>query len=229
MLASAKGDVASAPRQEISQLVHIQKSRHLQVSACLSWYFNPVDHAHRMVQRRPVLLVPTLDRPPASRDAPLRGAYEFHGIGGEREEIVTPLVAHFAAAIGDRARDMKMRPDLARMDRFVEDGRANVNRGSVEILAWGRASEIPLREGRGRVQWDTEARAGRLLDGRRRALLVKMGLRHRGCQLGESWSTDMFHLVFLALLIFLVLFILLHLPVLLVRRIRVGAGAGIGI
>lgn len=141
----------------ICSKAHAEKSVHAsaQTRARLSWYSIPfiviMVCNYAMVQRHPILLVATLNWPPAIRDASFRRAYKFHGIRIEREQIVTPRVVNDVPVKDDRARwTLTFRFDLAWMDRFIEDSGTEVD-GPILIHDCWLSSKFQRRPGAGPI------------------------------------------------------------------------------
>lgn len=137
----------------ICSKAHTVKSVHtsVQMGACFSRYsvlsIVILVCDYTMVQRHPIRLVTTLNRPPASRDPSFRRAYKFHGIRVKREQVVTPRVVKDVPVENDRARwTLTFRFDLAWMDRFIKDSGTKVD-GPIPIHDWGLSSKFPWRPG----------------------------------------------------------------------------------
>ena len=122
----------------------------------LSRYPYAIDHRSRMVKVIPITFIPAFNRPPPRRNTAMRSRHELHQSWHERQQIIPSIMLTFRPPVGNERMWPEVRPDLARVDRAVEEGRSDIDRRRPVCLEeWGRAELGRVGKGGGGAQRDT--------------------------------------------------------------------------
>ena len=114
----------------------------------------------RVIEIRTALLVPALHGAAVCGNATEAGRHPLHRLLVERQEVVPPVVLGLGATIGDAAGRDEHGPDLARVHRVVEDGRAEEDGVAAVAVVAGRVFGVG-RGGKWRGGAECDAVAGR--------------------------------------------------------------------
>jgi hypothetical protein len=106
--------------------------------SCLTRNPGPIHTTHCMIQILPILFKTPSNRIPIMRDTTETRTDPFHGLRVKWQKVVPPLMLYLSGTIWYTAGKWKMRSDLARMDRALENRGSNEDRrNTVCIVAWG--------------------------------------------------------------------------------------------
>jgi len=141
VFATSKGDIAS-----------------VQVFTAFTRDSNTIDMSKAMVKLTTVLFISTFDGTFTRRNSSIGSTDPLHLSRNEWEKIISSMMRHLSTSVGYSNERLKMRSDLARVDRVLHECGTEEDRAdSIGVEARGLTGLIRAWEGGFGVERDTEA------------------------------------------------------------------------